>query len=114
MDRAHRAHGRNRHRVVTAERDGQRARAQDRLEIALRALEGAGGIAGDDVAVPFDDFDLDREWVFNGADIDSQKIVWARDMGSERNRELLDYYRGRKFWEVKADGDAEVKPYGEN
>jgi hypothetical protein len=59
-------------------------------------------------------FDLDREWVFNGADIDSQKIVWARDMGAERNQELLDYYRGRKFWEVEADGDAEVKTYGKN
>lgn len=57
------------------------------------------------------DFDLDREWVSNGADIDSQKIVWARDMGAEKNQELLDYYRGRKFWEVEADGGAGAEPY---
>ena len=59
------------------------------------------------------DFDLDREWVFNGADIDGSKIVWARDMGPEKNQELLDYYRGRKFWMVKADGEAKLEPYGE-
>ena len=59
------------------------------------------------------DFDLDREWVFNGADIDGQKIVWARDMGAEKNRELLDYYRGRKFWIVEADGSAKPEPYEE-
>jgi hypothetical protein len=57
------------------------------------------------------DFDLDREWVFNGADIDGSKIVWARDMGPEKNQELLDYYRGRKFWIVEADGGARLEPY---
>ena len=59
------------------------------------------------------DFDLDREWVFNGANIDQQKIVWARDMGAEKNQELLDYYRGRKFWIVEADGEAKLEPYVE-
>jgi hypothetical protein len=57
------------------------------------------------------DFDLDREWVFNGANIDQQKIVWARDMGPEKNQELLDYYRGRKFWMVQADGSAKLETY---
>src|SRR5207248_10161195 len=40
------------------------------------------------------------EWVYNGADIDSSKIVWARDMGSEKNKELLEYFRGRTVWTV--------------
>jgi hypothetical protein len=48
------------------------------------------------------DFDLDREWVYNLSDIDGSKIVWARDMGTEKNRELLAYYRGRQFWMVHA------------
>jgi len=60
------------------------------------------------------DFDPDREWVFNGADIDGQKIVWARDMGPEKNQELLEHYRGRKFWIVKADGEARLEPYQRN
>ena len=59
------------------------------------------------------DFDLDREWVFNGANIDAQKIVWARDMGPQGNQELVDYYRGRKFWEVEADSSAHLQPYPE-
>jgi len=59
------------------------------------------------------DFDLDRDWVFDGADIDGSKIVWARDMGAEKNQELLDYYRGRKFWIIQADGSAKLEPYEE-
>jgi hypothetical protein len=59
------------------------------------------------------DFDLDREWVYNAADIDGSKIVWARDMGPEKNQELLDYYRGRKFWIVEAGGEARLEPYRE-
>jgi hypothetical protein len=58
-------------------------------------------------------FDLDREWVFNQADIDDSKIVWARDMGPEKNRELLDYFRGRNFWRVEAGGSTKIEPYSE-
>jgi hypothetical protein len=60
------------------------------------------------------DFDLDREWVYNKSDIDASKIVWARDLGAEKNRELLDYYRGRQFWVVEADGEPQLEPYEED
>lgn len=42
------------------------------------------------------------EWVYNGADIDSQKIVWARDMGAANN-ELLSYYPNRQLWLLEPD-----------
>jgi hypothetical protein len=58
------------------------------------------------------EFDLDREWVYNLSDIDHSKIVWARDMGPEENRELLAYYRGRIFWLVHA-GSTLLEPYRE-
>jgi hypothetical protein len=45
----------------------------------------------------------DREWVYNAADIDHAKVVWARDMGERDNRELLLYFRNRKFWRVNPD-----------
>jgi hypothetical protein len=42
------------------------------------------------------------EWVFNGADIDSAKVIWARDMG-DKNSELLNYFKARKAWLVEPD-----------
>lgn len=43
------------------------------------------------------------EWVFNEADIDGARIVWARDMGEARNREILDYYPERTAWRLTVD-----------
>ena len=43
------------------------------------------------------------EWVFNAANIDSSPIVWARDMGVEKNKELLSYYPDRKAWLLKPE-----------
>ena len=47
--------------------------------------------------------DFDREWVYNEADINASKVVWARDMGTADNRELLEYFRNRKVWLVEGD-----------
>jgi hypothetical protein len=47
------------------------------------------------------------DWVYNGADIDHAKIVWARDMGAEQNKELLRYYQERCVWLLEAD---EIRP----
>jgi len=53
----------------------------------------------------------DSDWVYNDADIDSAKIVWARDMG-EKNQELLDYYKNRQVWLMDTDQDfPQLRPY---
>jgi hypothetical protein len=46
-----------------------------------------------------------EEWVYNGADIDGAAVVWARDMGDERNRPLLAYFADRRVWRLDADAD---------
>ncbi len=48
---------------------------------------------------------LALEWVYNTADIDSSPVVWARDMGPERNRELIDYFNSRQVWLIEPDYD---------
>jgi hypothetical protein len=60
------------------------------------------------------DFDPDREWVYNLSNIDGSKIIWAREMGPEKNRELLAYYPRRQFWMVHADSSPrapQLQPY---
>ena len=44
----------------------------------------------------------DQEWVYNLADIDTARVVWARDMGND-NQELLNYFSDRKVWLVQPD-----------
>jgi len=43
------------------------------------------------------------QWIYNSADIDGSKVVWARDMGEEGNQELLRYFKGRKVWLLDPD-----------
>jgi hypothetical protein len=52
------------------------------------------------------------EWVYNGAEIDDSKVVWAREMDPADNRELIDYYGDRKVWLIEPDASpATVTPY---
>jgi hypothetical protein len=44
-----------------------------------------------------------NEWVYNKADIDASKVVWAREMDEKDNKELIDYYPDRKVWLVEPD-----------
>ena len=45
------------------------------------------------------------EWVYNAADIDGSKIVWARDLGFTENETLQRYYPDRKLWLLEPDAE---------
>jgi hypothetical protein len=61
------------------------------------------------------DHEILEEWVYNQADIDGSKVVWARDMGAAKNQELIDYYKDRKVWLVEPDEKPlRVTPYAPN
>ena len=48
------------------------------------------------------DHDRNWDWVHNGADIDSARIVWARDRG-DGDEALIAYYRDRAVWLLDPD-----------
>jgi hypothetical protein len=43
------------------------------------------------------------EWVYNRADIDQSRIVWARDLGDEEDRQLRAYYPDRTVLLLEPD-----------
>src|SRR5882757_1602957 len=44
------------------------------------------------------DHSVHEEWVFNAADIDASKVIWARDLPGEVNDRLFRYYPHRTIW----------------
>jgi hypothetical protein len=43
------------------------------------------------------------EWIYNGADIDGSRIIWAQDMDAANNAELMRHYKDRDVWLVQPD-----------
>jgi hypothetical protein len=44
-----------------------------------------------------------EEWIHNAADIDGARTVWANDLGTEENQQLLRYYPDRTAWLLEPD-----------
>jgi hypothetical protein len=54
-----------------------------------------------------------NDCVYNSADIDGQRVVWARQLGGAKDAELLRYYSRRRVWLLgKRDGRLFVTPTG--
>jgi hypothetical protein len=51
------------------------------------------------------DHNIHDEWVYNGAEIDAAKVLWAREMDAEQNGKLFAYFQDRTIWLVTPDTD---------
>jgi hypothetical protein len=52
------------------------------------------------------------EWVYNAADMDSSRIIWAQEMDAASNAELMRHYSGRDVWLVQPDvQNGTLSPY---
>lgn len=84
-------------RAATPNDGWQSARAQ-----ILRDLEASPGEHL--VFVRYEpDHNTNQEWVYNRADIDGAKVVWAREMDPASDRQLMAYYPHRQVWLLEPD-----------
>lgn len=82
----------------------------ERAQIEARLEQLPGGQLA--IVREGDDHNQLDEWVYNHADIDGSKVIWAREMDAADNLELIHYYRNRKVWLVEPDAiPARVSPY---
>jgi len=52
------------------------------------------------------------EWVYNAADIEGSRVIWARETTSTDDRDLIRYYKDRRVWLVQPDlQPAQISPY---
>jgi hypothetical protein len=59
-----------------------------------------------------EDHNIHDEWVYNGAEIDSAKVLWTRELDADQNAKLLAYFKDRHVWLVEPDKDnTELIPY---
>lgn len=50
--------------------------------------------------------DTGDDWVYNGADIDAEQVVWARELDRGSNETLMRHFAGRSAWLVEPDDPA--------
>jgi hypothetical protein len=59
-----------------------------------------------------DDHNIHDDWVYNGAEIDTAKVIWAREIDPKQDGKLFAYFQDRKVWLATPDTDnTYLKPY---
>ncbi|HEY9419410.1 MAG TPA: hypothetical protein VIP49_04425, partial [Candidatus Udaeobacter sp.] len=52
-----------------------------------------------------------EEWIYNQANMDAARVIWALDLGQTENEKLRHYYAGRSFWRFKPAESLSLRPY---
>jgi hypothetical protein len=57
-------------------------------------------------------YNVHDDWVFNGAEIDGAKVLWARETNARQNAKLFAYFKDRKIWLIEPEEDnSKLLPY---
>jgi len=49
-----------------------------------------------------------NDFVYNEPDIENADVIWARDLGENKNNELIDYFKERNIWYFFPDEDPDT------
>jgi len=55
--------------------------------------------------------DIIREWVYNGADIPDERVIWVRYISPDSDRAVAAAFPGRSNWLLDPDLDLHLHPY---
>jgi hypothetical protein len=59
-----------------------------------------------------EDHNVHDDWVFNGAEIESAKVLWVRETNPQQNARLFAYFKDRHIWLIEPEVDnTELLPY---
>jgi hypothetical protein len=83
---------------------GLRKVPREAIEKKLEALPGKSLVVVSYKA--YGTFNVPHEWIYNPADIDSAKVVWAWDMGEAKNQELFHHFKDRQIWKIEVTSTA--------
>jgi hypothetical protein len=57
-------------------------------------------------------YSLHDEIVYNAADLENSKLIWAFDLGEEKNKALIEHYPGRKVLHMGVAGSVvKIEPF---
>jgi hypothetical protein len=57
-------------------------------------------------------YNVHNDWVFNGAEIDEAKVLWARETNAQQNARLFAYFKDRQIWLIEPEvNNTELIPY---
>jgi hypothetical protein len=82
-------------------------RIPDRVTYLKPIIESAAAESGEQflAVVSYEKgYSRHDEIVFNGAELESQPLIWANDLGNEKNDSLLNHFKNRKILSVKIAG----------